>query len=129
MKKLLNILIVSALLLGGATGCVSSKRLAPDGIYKKDSVLFNVDDSYARTRLMLDVIFQWEANMLPNTFPKLRVAMNKVRLASIKADQEFHQMRTAYINAPTVQNQQSLSIALTRYLAVLTKSTELYVKE
>jgi hypothetical protein len=126
MKRLFNILVVTALLLGGS-GCAT--KLAPNGVYKQDYILYNVDDAYVRTRTMLDIIFQWEANMPNDLFPELRAAMNNIRAAAIKADKEFHQMRKEYIIVPNDKNKTALDNAIKRYTALLASATKLYVKK
>lgn len=125
MRKLILSLTLGVLTL---TGCVTSNQLEEGGAYQGKAVLYNIDVSYKHTRELLTTIFEWESGLPAEVSKDLRPLMNKARVAATKADKEFHQLRNAYLAAPTDANKESYENAFLQLNAVLSEVSSLYMK-
>jgi hypothetical protein len=101
------------LLLALLVGCASPK-LAPDGVYKGDALLYEVEAGIPAAHDICVAFLQWEKAYLPflKKRPEVTKAANHIRANLKKWEQSAHNLRDAYVAAPTAESRDALLKAL-----------------
>ncbi len=109
----LFIVLASSLLgIGLSTGCSSSQKLDPAGVYQGDSFLYNAENTINNAHGLFHEFLTWEFNFRQVLPPEVSRAADHIRKNEPKWLNSAHAFRDAYVATPTPQNKDKLQLSL-----------------
>ena len=112
MKKLNMLGLALVMTLALLTSGCQNQRLAPEGVYAGDAVLYNAENAIVTAHDTFVQFYQWEKqyrNVLPVEVSR---AADYMRLNEKKWLDTAHAFRDAYKNTPTPENKDKLQLSV-----------------
>lgn len=123
MRNQFQILMLAALMIFAGAGCQT--KLAPEGVYQGDTILFNAHRTILGAYDTLDTFVEWEYTNRAALAgqPEITKAADTIRRNAKTYLRSASNLAEAYASSPTPENRRSLENAISVLRQVLAEAT------
>lgn len=110
--------------------CGCAHRLAPEGVYRGDTVLFDADETLTTGWDLLEAFVKWEHDFRPMlaAAPEVKEAADNIRLHAKEWFKTGFALRDAYAATPSDGTRNALTVSLSVIKTALLESSAYLAK-